>query len=913
MEEANDREIEPDNGHVNNGGNEFYNAVFDDSNQEDISFNFDEDEEPPLEPRFKYERLEGEHTLPFLKTATFTSIDIHDKFIAIGTASGLIYILDHHGYGNFDSVPPLKPHRCAVSRVKFDETGSYVLSCANDSKLVVSGVGTDKLCCTVNITVMPKSIAFSPDFIRQQSGHCFIMGERNLVLYEKTFFQYKANNLYSGSERDGFIHCCSWNDNFIAFTNDTGTRVYERGPERIVTSVQPSHDVDRVRSSRSPPKHLWMPENNLVIGWADTVTILKIRDDGGVRKGEVHHIFHVSMFICGISYIPENGIENVELFLVGLQLEGEDFDDCASVISTVTTLTAMESTACTTVLKTSVIRPLGLKDFELQSEDVIESIRLSSHTLPYMIHGLGIPYLATYFILTTKQIIIAVPYGPEDGIRWRLQYKLYDEAFEMAKHHADLLVKTDLSQKSVGRKIIEGYLSNKQARVAASYLPHICGDCKEEWEWAVGQFHDAKMSTLLADVLPDSSPTLNSESYETVLIACLFNNPKQFRKLVQTWSPDLYKTSLIIDKTQWRIQQISRSGESGDVDEVEKILMDTLAHLYLYERKYENALKILMSCQDFQIFNVIDKHQLFDLVKDQITELMNINSERALRLLLDNADSVEPAFVMEKIGRQPKLQLAYLTKLMSRNEGTEFADKAVQLYADHDKKKLLPFLRKNANYNVNKARRLCSDRGFVEETIYLLAKSGNHFDAVKMMVREYKNIEKVIAYCKDQNDPDLWVHLLGVVAEFPAHFSQLIIEASNCLDPLLIMDKLPDDADIPNLSEALEKLLMDYTNHADLQKCCYESTLNDLSVLTQNLLQASDESVPVTLMTRCSLCSQIIMASNQELGRKLTDIKVFKCGHVFHLACSTSEIDRRHSIEDGICISCSDNSDSVNV
>lgn len=72
-----------------------------------------------------------------------------------------------------------------------------------------------------------------------------------------------------------------------------------------------------------------MPENNLVIGWADTVTILKIRDDDGVKKGEVHHIFHVSMFICGISYIPESGIDNMELFLVGLQLEGEDFDDCA--------------------------------------------------------------------------------------------------------------------------------------------------------------------------------------------------------------------------------------------------------------------------------------------------------------------------------------------------------------------------------------------------------------------------------------------------------------------------------------------------------------------------------------------------------------------------------------------------------
>ncbi|ULT82386.1 hypothetical protein L3Y34_011977 [Caenorhabditis briggsae] len=902
MDESNDKE------------NEFGDSFLEDSG--DITRTTEDEDEAPLEPRFKYERLEGESTLPFMKTATFTSIDLHDKFIAIGTASGLIYILDHHGYGNFDSVPPLKPHRCAVSKLKFDETGSYILSCANDSKLVVSGIGNDKLCCTVNIQVMPKSICFSPDFIRQQSGHCFIMGERNLVLYEKRLFQYKASNLYSGSERDGFIHCCSWNDNLIAFTNDTGTRVYERGTEKILTSVQPTHDVDRVRSSRCPPKHMWMSENTLVIGWADTVTVLKIKGNEGMRKGEIHHIFHVSMFISGISYLPKNG-SDYELFLVGLQMEGEDFDDCASVMSTMTTLTAMESSA-TATLKTCVIRPLGLKDYELQSEDEIVNIRLSTHTLPYMIHGLGIPYLSTYFILTTKQIIMAVPYGPEDGIKWRLQYKLYTEAFEMAKEHADMLAKTDVSPKKVGRKIIEGYLESKKARVAASWLSSICGDCKEEWEWAVDRFHDAKMSTLLGDVLPDSKPRLDPSAYEKVLLASLFNNVKLFRRLVQTWSPDLYMTSTIIDQTQWRIQQISKSEDIEDVEEVEKILMDALAHLYLYERKYESALKILMICQDFQIFNVIDKHQLFDLVKDQISDLMNINSERALRLLLDNADSVEPSFVMAKINGQPKLQLAYLTKLMSRNEGIEFADKAVQLYADHEKKKLLPFLKKNVNYNVTKARKLCSDRGFVEETIFLLAKSGNHYEAVKMMVREYKNIEKVIAYCKavstDQNDRDLWIHLLEVVADFPTHFSQLIIEASNCLDPILIMDKLPDDVDIPNLSEALEKLLTDFTNYVELQQCCYDSTLNDLHVLTNNLMLASDKSVSVSLMTRCSLCSQVIMNTGQDMiPRKFNDIKVFKCGHIFHLTCSASEIDRRQMIEDGICIACSDNSDHVNV
>ncbi|CAI2357086.1 unnamed protein product [Caenorhabditis sp. 36 PRJEB53466] len=869
----------------------------------------EDDDEPPLEPRFKYERLKGEESMTFMKTASFTAIDLHDKFLAIGTSKGFIYILDHHGYGDFDNVPVMKPHRCSVTNLKFDETGSYVLSCANDGKIVVSGVGNDRLCCTVNIQGMPKSVAFSPDFNRQQSGHCFVVGERSLVIYEKRLFQYKATSLWAGSERDGFINCCSWSENFIAFTNDTGTRIYERGTEKIITSVQPSHDVDRVRSSRSPPKHLWMADSNLIIGWADTVTFLRIRDTDGVRRGEIHHIFHVSMFVCGMSYIPNTGVENVELFLIGLQLEGEDFDDCASVISSVTTLTATENSACS-VLKTCVIRPLGLKEYELQSEDVIENVALAKHTLPSMINGLGIPYLNTYFILTNRYVIMALPYGPEDGIKWRLKYKLYDEAFEMAKQHAELLAKTEYNKTNVGRLIIEGYLTGKRAKAAAFRLPAICGENKEEWEWAVQRFADARLCTLLADVLPEK-PQLEAETYETVLMACLFNNPRQFRKLVQTWSPDLYQTSYIIDKAQWRIQQISKSGdEKTAIDETERILMDSLAHLYLYERKYENALKILMSCHDFQIFNVIDKHQLFDLVKNNITELMAINSERALRLLLDNADSVEPAFVMEKIGRQPKLQLAYLTKLMSRNEGVEFADRAVQLYAEYEPKKLLPFLRKNVNYNVNKARKLCEDKCFVEETIYLLAKSGNHYEAVKMMVREYKNMEKVIAYCKDQNDADLWIHLLEVVTEYPSHFAQLIIEASNCLDPVLIMEKLPDDTEIPNLSEALDKLLTDYTNHAESQESCYKSTLTDVTQLTQNVIDLAESSVFIDLYTICPMCYETIQPSQEH--RRMAGCKTYKCGHTFHLTC-IAESDRKKLLEEGECYACSDQLDRFDV
>lgn len=53
---------------------------------------------------------------------------------------------------------------------------------------------------------------------------------------------------------------------------------------------------------------------------------------------------------------------------------------------------------------------------------------------------------------------------------------------------------------------------------------------------------------------------------------------------------------------------------------------------------------------------------------------MDINTELAVRLLLDNEDSLPAETVMAQLTNQPQLQLAYLDKLFARNEGAQFAD-----------------------------------------------------------------------------------------------------------------------------------------------------------------------------------------------------------------------------------------------
>lgn len=71
-------------------------------------------------------------------------------------------------------------------------------------------------------------VAIAQNFSINGSGQKFVVGERNLVLYERNFLgRRKSTVIYRGMERDGFISSVSWHSAYIAFTNDSGTRIYD--------------------------------------------------------------------------------------------------------------------------------------------------------------------------------------------------------------------------------------------------------------------------------------------------------------------------------------------------------------------------------------------------------------------------------------------------------------------------------------------------------------------------------------------------------------------------------------------------------------------------------------------------------------------------------------------------------------
>ncbi|VDM74321.1 unnamed protein product [Strongylus vulgaris] len=448
---------------------------------------------------------------------------------------------------------------------------------------------------------------------------------------------------------------------------------------------------------------------------------------------------------------------------------------------------------------------------------------------------------------------MVTPYCAEDTIRWRIENGLLEEAWELACDKHGELEGTRWNSRSIGRAMIEHLISSGKPRQAAARMAErfgsvftlcktVCGTVSSEWEWAISTFERSRLCTLIAEspplqFLPTSNPQLEPECYETVLQAALYNDVDLFKRLVQQWSPELYRTG------QYKILQ---------ADEIH--LYQALAHLYLHERKFDSALKIYLSLKDPQIFAVIDKYQLFEQVKDQVSELMRINTDRALRLLLDNEDNVPASLVMAKIARQPKLQM-----------------------------------------------------------ILLFGKSGKHVEALDLVIKKYNQLDKAIEYCQEHDDTDLWARLIEEVIETPAHIAYLLNHAGSSIDPLHVIEKciaiiiisvesptilsplislsseslaillqIPPTMPVPGLRDALAKVLRDYAAKVALQCGCQEATRGDVRELLTQHLQTQALPVYFTLETHCSMCGKKLVMCADPRGAEL---RMFGCGHAAHLSC----------------------------
>uniref|UniRef100_A0A1I7X631 RING-type domain-containing protein n=1 Tax=Heterorhabditis bacteriophora TaxID=37862 RepID=A0A1I7X631_HETBA len=740
----------------------------------------DDDDEGLLEPRFKYERVDGMDAKQMLASQVTTSIVAHEKLIAVGTLSGYIWIMDHQGHVDHQHVPVII------------------------------------LCPNIIFILRFYSFIFFKGKIMREITVVGIMDKTEFVILVLFF----------------------------------------RSLERMISLVNPSHDVDRIRSSRFPPSHCWLSDSSLAIGWADTVSIIVIitvDDEIPNKRTEIHFSWHLGMFCSGISTIIDSSGSWSEIVLFGLKpdSEAEDADAFCDAASMVSVDSVIANTGPIPFVQMCVLAPKSFSDFMLLAEDRI-GFNAKPSSQPNQFHLAGLPSCEAYFLMGPTDLVIASPYCVADAVKWRAENGLLEEAWELAKERGAELEDGKWDSRTVGRALIGHLLESGKTRVAVARLKEVCAESRAEWEWAVGVFERVRLCTLLAEVLPTANPQLEPECYESVLHAALYNDVRLFKRLVQQWNPDLYRAVFWIyyqvvlsslgslaGLTLLRIKEAALASEQTNSslspkDEV--LLYHALAHLYVYERKFDCAIKIYMNLKDQQIFAIVDKYQLFEL-KDLRWELC----EREVR---------------ESEGRELFFQMAYLTKLLNKNEGIEFADQAVRLYAEYDRKKLLPFLRKNENYHISRALEVCRQKNYVEECGCGCA--GSNGGSSPAGCDECMHYASDTSYASD-------------------YFRIAMIPAS--LISLRYLH-IPLTMSIPGLRDSLTKVLRDYAVRVQLERGCRESTLSDARVLLSAYLSTHALAVPVGPRTKCSICGVRFF-----IDRRGSELKAFGCGHVAHTQC----------------------------
>jgi hypothetical protein len=255
-------------------------------------------------------------------------------------------------------------------------------------------------------------------------------------------------------------------------------------------------------------------------------------------------------------------------------------------------------------------------------------------------------------------------------------------------------------------------------------------------------------------------------------------------------------------------------------------MYQALAELYVIDGQYQKAFSLYADLLKPEVFDFIEKYSLHEAIRGKVVQLMLLDCKRATVLFIQNRDLIPPSEVVPqllKAGKNPQVLKAgkkcdsryylylYLHALfeVSHDTGKDFHDMQVELYAEYDTKMLLPFLRSSQHYKLEKAYELCVKKDFLREQVFVLGRMGNAKQALAVIINKLGDIEEAVEFVSMQHDDDLWEELIKQCLNKPEMVGLLLEHTVGNLDPLYIVNMVPNGLEIP-------RLVLTITPH-----CCY--------------------------------------------------------------------------------------------
>jgi len=231
---------------------------------------------------------------------------------------------------------------------------------------------------------------------------------------------------------------------------------------------------------------------------------------------------------------------------------------------------------------------------------------------------------------------------------------------------------------------------------------------------------------------------------------------------------------------------------------------------------------------------------------------------------------------------QQQLQLFYLHNLFYHNkkeynqEGKEFHDLQVKLYALYNREPLYEFLEKSNFWSLDKALEECKSKQLWREMVFIYGRMGNIEEALKLMIEKVGDVKQAIEFVQKQNDEHLWDDLISKSIRNPVFVSGLLENVGTHINPLKLIEKIPKGMEIIGLRYRLVKIINDYLLQTSLSQGCKEVLKADVITLSHRLYKGNRKAIRVEQDARCSISNVPILNA-----QKKKSVVVFFCNHIY--------------------------------
>ncbi|KAL9936540.1 hypothetical protein V8E36_004608 [Tilletia maclaganii] len=569
-------------------------------------------------------------------------------------------------------------------------------------------------------------------------------------------------------------------------------------------------------------------------------------------------------------------------------------------------------------------------------EGVLEKAKAHAATAALSASDEGSP--AYFYIVSPHEIIVARPRDARDQIEWLLSRQRFAEALAridyLGKATAAAL---GFDASEIGKRylnwLVEAHHFDKAARVASKVLGH---NAKAWEDWIFLFVERGKLASVIP-YIPTSEPTLSGLVYDMVLAHWLATDLSELRRTIREWPPQIYSMQAVVLAIEDRLQRAASSSTAQNKDSQSSgiifpsnpeeadstILMECLAEIYMANHLPGKALPYYLRLRRPTLFDLIREHNLFMGIRDQVLQLLEfeedlrarggaagIASEASLKrssiltkpakhgtaidLLVEHTHSIPAQEVVAQLEKQPRFQYMYLDTLFDKDPqaASAFSDLQIGLYAQYDYSRLMPYLRAMSSYySFEKAYKICEEREYVPEMVFLLGRIGDNKRALSLIIEKLGDVERAIDFAKEQNDAELWDDLLTYSDNKPTFIRGLLENVGAEIDPIRLVKRIRNGLEIPGLRGALIKILQDFNLQVSLLEGCCAILHHDGEELSNSLHRSLRGGQYLAFSSLCDSCGKPLYddpTSTLKVDNPSSPTVLFLCRHSYHLSCLVS-------------------------